>query len=463
MRYLRAELLRSWLSFRFFMPLIAVLCAVQAASINLGIAAMGGDAGIAALHLYPAFFVIPLSILCPILTEYHDSRLRYGGLLWRPFRRWQVQGTRFVITVVYALVGHVLAVLIVAGGHWRVVLLESVVFAGGYGVGLLLWALVGRGSLVLGPLVGLAWDFCAVYRTESPSWYVNPTSWSLRASLPLFGVHANSVPAEGAAVAGIDPIAPALGHLLLGLTCWLIAVMVYRPRVVVPRGERTRRRSGRGAEWLGAFAGRSRWRALAVPLPWGTWGVLSALMMLILLCVRARYGAENAMALFCLVCVPVGTMIAGLMAWVAHREAWRGLLTRCGGGRLFATLLLEVSVPLLIVDAVGWFCAGAGHSAPYALLVLPGVVGMMLVMTCWGAAESLGIMLAGWLLVFGWSMMAGASVLMDEGWWVSAPWVWAWVADQRPQHWPVIFLASSAVAVGFGYLGCRRMRRRILS
>lgn len=458
MRFLRAEILRSWLSLRFFLPLIAVLCAAQAASINAGIRALGGQAGLAALHLYAVGVVVPLGLLTSVMTEYAEERQRYGGLLWRPCEKWKVQGARLAVTMGYALIGHICASLIVVGMNWQFALLETTVFAGAYGVGLLLWSLAGRVSVGLGILLGLAWDVLSIFRAETPSWYLNPMCWALRASLPVFGVHANSVPADDGSVAGIDPVLPALLHLVMGGACWAVAVAMYRLRSAQPQAERAQRE----VPLLGGHGRTSAARAMMLPLPWRVWVGLSVVMILGLGAMRMRYGTTAATGAYALICVPAGAFMAGTMAWRAHRDAWRGLVSRAGRDRMFGALLTVVYLPLVVVCGVGGVIATMGDGGPYSLMVMPGVLAMILVMVCWGSAISLSATIIGWILLLIWSLMAGASILADNGlWWLSAPWSWVWVVHEHPEHWVVIVVLTWAVAGGLRVLARRDMRHRI--
>lgn len=180
------------------------------------------------------------------------------------------------------------------------------------------------------------WD-TSFFRAESGTWYFSPWCWALRASLSPFGIHANSVPAAPGEVEGIDPIVPALLHVGLGVLCWVIATSVMKQRVRVVGVEKVRRENS--VETRGRT---SRWRALAVAMLWHWWTFFSVLMLLGLCQARWRYGSETASALYSLLCIPVGSTLAGTMAWNAQCEALRGLLIRPGRQKLFGALLSVV-------------------------------------------------------------------------------------------------------------------------
>ncbi|QNQ89610.1 hypothetical protein GP475_02380 [Corynebacterium poyangense] len=453
MKFLRAEIIRSWLSFRMATPLIVFLSAAQAWSINSGIQAHGGVGGLTTLHLYQAGIILPLGLITPVITEYSEYRQRYGGLLWRPEHRWSVQMSRLAVVLGYISIGHLFAPLPLVGFSWKFFLLETVIFLGAYGVGLLLWSLSGKVSMVIAPVLGIIWDILSVYRAESPNWFLNPLCWAMRASLKVFGVHANSVPAEPEDLVGIDPVLPAVLHLIVGVVCWCVGVSLIRHRVRTKGHDRLIRDVR-----VGNQVRTSQWRALAIALPWKGWAVLSVMMITLLLIMRMRYGAETASGFYSLICLPLGTTIAGITAWHAHQDAWRGLLFRPGHRTLFRTLLLLVYVPLLVVFSLGGMFIGMNSPLPYQVMVMPGIVAMILVVVAFSAVISEGLAIAGSFLIFIWSLMAGASVLAESGWWwISAPWAWDWVVHEHPEYWLIIVAITWFVALIVGAISNRRM------
>ncbi|MDO5728519.1 MAG: hypothetical protein Q4P71_02705 [Actinomycetaceae bacterium] len=457
-RYLRAEYLRSWRTFRMLLPVIILLCGFQAASISGGVAAQGGTGGLAQLHLYPAGIVIALGIITAIVTEYGDYRIRSGGLIYRAPRRWLLHSARLIVTLSYAFAGHLimmLPVVAVAGASgWslRYALVETAAFAGAYGVGLLLWAWIGRGSLLLGPIVGVAWSVAAVYQCESEQWYLNPFCWALRASLPICGVHANSVPVQpGDNPIPVDSLTPILLHLFIGLVSWALAVATM-PIRVTPRGRQVARR-----EVMVRGRGTSQVRALAMPLSWGVFCALAAVALVLILFIRMRYSISTAIGFWTLIVVPGLSVVWAVMVWQAHREAWRGLVLRPGRGRLFGTLLSLGVVPVVVIVVLGGVLSGSSF---YPLVVAPWVAALVVVCVMVGAVGSLGLTMAGAILLEVWSLMAGASVLADAGhWWLTAPLAWGWTVNDYPERWFVAVCLCAVAAIGVGAFARLRMAR----
>ncbi|RRO79349.1 hypothetical protein CXF37_10165, partial [Corynebacterium bovis] len=284
MRHLRVEVLRSWLSFTTALPVVVVAAALLAAALRQG----GVATGLATLHFYAVGLVMPLAMITAVVTEHRERRLRSGGTLWRPQTVWATHAARLAVATGYAGVGHVLATVILPGFSPPFVALETLVFAGGYAVGLLLWQLFRGLALVVTPLASVAVVGLSFIGVDTDRWYLNPFCWFLRPTLPVFGVEANSLlAAPDSPVLGFSPGAPTLAHLALGAVCFCVAVVlagrvsVPRPSRVVPRPAPTRpvdpARHTAAAHPVDPVRHTppprvSVPRALAPALPWRVWG-----------------------------------------------------------------------------------------------------------------------------------------------------------------------------------------------
>lgn len=436
MRYLRAELIRTVGTFTMWLP--AVLAAVAVLSRLLaGGAALSSP--LAAAHLYPVGFLLPLAMTTAVVAEFREHRLRAGGTLWRATNPYAVQLARVAVTTGYAAVGHLLmaAVLIgTAGTAAAFVVVETAVFLGGYGLGLLMWRLTHQAGLCLAPVAGLSLSLFGAMQAELPDWPLRPWTWSIRPTLPVFGVHGNSVPAGlGAEIWEYSVAIPLLLHVALGAVAWLLAMQI-RPRQL-------RAGAASRARKLPVTTRTSISRALALTLPWQTWALLSALMWALLWLIRAGYGREVSAAAFSFAALPVAASVVGIMAWTGQRVAWRSVLLRRRGNRLVLSLfglMMVFLVPVLLVGAV---LAGAGI---YQLIVTPFVAALILAVCLLAATRAVAAAIVVTVAMTAWSLMIGGDILNETGWWWSSAWSWTWTVVAHPERWPLVVAVSSGLS-----------------
>lgn len=321
MRYLKIELLRTWRSFTMFLPVVILLAATLAFLLQHGAAADG----LAPLHFYSVGLLMPLALLTPVVTQLREQRLRAGGTLWRPQNLWATHAARLAVATGYAGIGHLLALGLVRAFSPAFFLVETLVFAGGYAMGLLLWSLLRTASVVLAPLAGIAAVILGLVGVDTDQWYRNPLCWHLRPTLPIVGVEANStLAAPDSPIHDISPVWPTLAHLGLGAGCFVAAMALAAHPLASPHSSRTIH-----DVTLSGPARLSTPRALALALPWRIWAALTVLMWAILAVARARYGVATGAALYGLAAVPLTATIVGVTAWTAHKDAWPDAAPPC--------------------------------------------------------------------------------------------------------------------------------------
>ncbi|WP_167202561.1 hypothetical protein [Actinomyces respiraculi] len=498
-RLLRAELLRSHRTFTWGSLAVslamAVYCLVlaQAARLN-GLYDDGGqwDGNILAwLSFYPAAVALPIGALTGAMAEWREQRWRYGGTAWRPMPAARSTLARAAVLVLAALAAQVVLLLpVVAHG---LLLGQGLGPAGRYlPFGLLMWVGTG-GAALLGALacrllggvgVGLApavASVCCVagaVGAESAGWQLRPWTWLMRGSLPLLGVHGNSVPLEPGSPVWHWPWWPS-AVLLTGLFAAALALLVAVPerslggrgriRRLAKAGQIQPRRQGHGVSTsrpvLAALpasprlSGRRRpLRALLLVLPWGVWSLLAVLMVAFISLVNALYGSGTALSVLGLVCLPVSATVAGMTAWSAQSGARRGLLLRERVGVLDAVTLGLTTVFLSAVATVSWVAAGgsaaavSGLAPAHMLLVAPWVL-LMSTAAAYAVNQLAGLATSVAVAVFGLltSLVIAGTEVLSEALWPAAPWGWGQVVSTAPGRWVLVTgLSALLAAAGLG-------------
>ena len=506
---LRAELLRSHRTFTW--GAIGVSLFIAAWSINLShsltSAGLVTDEGrwagniLAWLSFYPDFFALIIGALVGAMTQWREQRVREGGTAWRATDPRRVAGARATVLALSALacqagllipvVGYGLA----SGAGWgpvadylRFAALMWVSVTGASLWGLALARLIGGVAVGLAPVAAAVWSTAGTLRAEGPTWLVEPWTWMIRTTLPLLGVHGNSVNLEPGDAAWSYPFWP--GMLLQTLITVLGLVVVL---VTAGTGSRTvwsTRRAGAGkraadvtddgvggrptetaasevspassvssvspevlptaarpapgrhaapaqpgtgravallpAQVTAAGGGRrSTGLALAPVLPWRLWAVLTLPLLGLVALVRAAYSSSAAVSLVALAGVPITAAVVGVTTWVSLRGAWRSLLMRTTPLRATCAALLPAWGFLSGVLLLAWGVGAAG-SELFPVEPDPNLPAV-----------------AGQVYV---AVTIPFVALM------SAPWGWASVAGSYPARWLAIVgfslvLALAALAV----------------
>ena len=512
---LRAELLRSHRTFTW--GAIGVSLFIAAWSINLShsltSAGLVTDEGrwagniLAWLSFYPDFFALIIGALVGAMTQWREQRVREGGTAWRATDPRRVAGARATVLALSALacqagllipvVGYGLA----SGAGWgpvadylRFAALMWVSVTGASLWGLTLARFIGGVAVGLAPVAAAVWAIIGAQRAETPTWLVEPWTWMIRTTLPLLGVHGNSVNLEPGDAAWSYPFWP--GMLLQSLVTVLGLVVVL---VTAGTGSRTvwsTRRAGAGkraadvtddgvggahletavssasskvllpAQVTAAGGGRrSTVLALAPVLPWRLWAVLTLPLLGLVALVRATYSSSAAVSLVALAGVPITAAVVGVTTWVSLRGAWRSLLMRTTPLRATCAALLPAWGFLSGVLLLAWGVGAAGSELfpvepdpnlpavagqVYVAVTIP-FVALMLLALAYALAQTAGLAASITVTVIG--LLAGLVIAGNEvivstpGLWLSAPWGWASVAGSYPARWLAVVGLSLVLAL----------------
>lgn len=515
---LRAELLRSHRTFTW--GAIGVSLFIAAWSINLShsltSAGLVTDEGrwagniLAWLSFYPDFFALIIGALVGAMTQWREQRVREGGTAWRATDPRRVAGARATVLALSALacqagllipvVGYGLA----SGAGWgpvadylRFAALMWVSVTGASLWGLTLARFIGGVAVGLAPVAAAVWAIIGAQRAETPTWLVEPWTWMIRTTLPLLGVHGNSVNLEPGDAAWSYPFWP--GMLLQTLITVLGLVVVL---VTAGTGSRTvwsTRRAGAGkraadvtddgvggahletavssassasskvllpAQVTAAGGGRrSTGLALAPVLPWRLWAVLTLPLLGLVALVRAAYSSSAAVSLVALAGVPITAAVVGVTTWVSLRGAWRSLLMRTTPLRATCAALLPAWGFLSGVLLLAWGVGAAGSELfpvepdpelpavageVYVAVTIP-FVALMLLALAYALTQTAGLAASITVTVIG--LLAGLVIAGNEvivstpGLWLSAPWGWASVAGSYPARWLAVVGLSLVLAL----------------
>lgn len=512
---LRAELLRSHRTFTW--GAIGVSLFIAAWSINLShsltSAGLVTDEGrwagniLAWLSFYPDFFALIIGALVGAMTQWREQRVREGGTAWRAIDPRRVAGTRAAVLALSALacqagllvpvVGYGLA----SGAGWgpvadylRFAALMWVSVTGASLWGLTLARFIGGVAVGLAPVAAAVWAIIGAQRAETPTWLVEPWTWMIRTTLPLLGVHGNSVNLEPGDAAWSYPFWP--GMLLQSLVTVLGLVVVLVTAGTGGRAAWSTRRAGAGkraadvtddgvggahletavssasskvllpAQVTAAGGGRrSTGLALAPVLPWRLWAVLTLPLLGLVALVRAAYSSSAAVSLVALAGVPITAAVVGVTTWVSLRGAWRSLLMRTTPLRATCAALLPAWGFLSGVLLLAWGVGAAGSELfpvepdpnlpavagqVYVAVTIP-FVALMLLALAYALAQTAGLAASITVTVIG--LLAGLVIAGNEvivstpGLWLSAPWGWASVAGSYPARWLAVVGLSLVLAL----------------
>lgn len=515
---LRSELLRSHRTFTW--GSVGVSLFIAAWSINLShsltSAGLVTDEGrwagniLAWLSFYPDFFALVIGALVGAMAQWREQRVREGGTAWRAIDPRRLAGARAAVLALSALacqagllvpvVGYGLA----SGAGWgpvadylRFAALMWVSVTGASLWGLALARLIGGVAVGLAPVAAAVWVIAGTLRAEGPTWLVEPWTWMIRTTLPLLGVHGNSVNLEPGDAAWSYPFWP--GMLLQSLVTVLGLVVVLVTAGTGGRAAWSTRRAGAGkraadvtddgvggahletavssassasskvllpAQVTAAGGGRrSTGLALAPVLPWRLWAVLTLPLLGLVALVRAAYSSSAAVSLVALAGVPITAAVVGVTTWVSLRGAWRSLLMRTTPLRATCAALLPAWGFLSGVLLLAWGVGAAGSELfpvepdpelpavageVYVAVTIP-FVALMLLALAYALTQTAGLAASITVTVIG--LLAGLVIAGNEvivstpGLWLSAPWGWASVAGSYPARWLAIVGLSLVLAL----------------
>ena len=171
------------------------------------------------------------------MTQWREQRIREGGTAWRGVAPGRIAIGRTAVLALSALacqLGWLVPVVgygLASGAGWgpvadylRFAALMWVSVTGASLWGLALARLIGGVAVGLAPVAAAVWSTAGTLRAEGPTWLVEPWTWMIRTTLPLLGVHGNSVNLEPGDAAWSYPFWP--GMLLQSLVTVLGLVVV---------------------------------------------------------------------------------------------------------------------------------------------------------------------------------------------------------------------------------------------
>lgn len=501
----RAELLRTrgtftwgWLAASLLMALYVMALSQATVAAGMSPAASQWDGSVLAwLSLHTNAVALPLAALLGAMAQWREQRWSHGGTLWRDVPQTTLTLARALVLSASCLLAQVLllapivATGLVAGYGWGAwerylpyALLQWVASTSAALLGLLAARVLGAVAVGLAPAVAFVWSLAGALEAESPHWLARPWTWFVRGTLPLLGVHGNSVSLEtGEAAWGYSWQASLA--LQTGLCLLLLALVLATTRgrwALAPAhlGLRAGRRPQRGGGSTGhhhavaptgpasvppqaapaakgwtALAATSwsprPWRALAGVLPWATWCLLAVLLVALTWVVRLVYSPSAALGLLGLVGMPVSATTAGAMAWTSQSTARRCLLLRRAPWRLDAVSLALTTGFLTAVTVVAWV-AGGGATAPagvasgYMLLVAPAVLTALTAMS-YALTMTTGVAVSAVVGVIGLltSLVLDGNEALVTVLWPFGPWGWGHAVTLLPQVWPLVVVASCAL------------------
>lgn len=479
MRMWAAELLRSRRTFTYgslIIPALLAVWCVQLASAALadGLAATDGrwnGNALGWLSFYPAMVALPVGALVGAMAQWREQRCREGGTAWRAVSPRGVMVARagvLALTSLGAQVALFVPILThafaITGAGWgpvsqygRFIVLAWVSVTGAAIFGVICAQLMGGLSVGVAPVAAAVWSTIGAMQAESANWLVRPWTWFMRGSVPLLGVHGNSVNLEPDAPGWDIAAGPMIALQTLLAFVALGVLVTWFPRPLMFRRRSARRttpvadvapRPMSGVVASGAAPGqRSVVLAMMLALPWRIWGGLAVVQVAVVVGVRVVYGATAASALLALVGVPVTATVVAVMAHASVRDAWRSLLMRASALRLMVGMGVPASIFAVGALVVATVAAWDGHV--YMVLTLPAVT-VMLLAVVYAITHLFGIPWAVAVSVFG--LLAGVVIGGNEGLagstlWAWAPWGWSWVAATYPERWVVVVGLSGVLAV----------------
>ncbi|MCC2316059.1 hypothetical protein [Cellulomonas xiejunii] len=313
------------------------------------------------------------------------------------------------------------------------------------------------GCLVTGlvlVLTGLLW-------AEHPSWWAVPSTWHLRAVLPLIDTRANGVALEGATLPGATGAVVA-SVVAAVLVCTVRAVLARTPRRADrgPRAAAVTERAHRPAT-LSARPGPTV--AVAVLRRSGVVSLAVGAVALVAFLCRYREPGEVALVA-ALLLLPLGCGLLPVVVVGRWRSGMRAVAVRAVSPAVLASHVLAalVAIVVTVVLAVTAVLLGDGLAPADALTLLPVwiAVGTMLTMlsavlvATSGALASLLVTVAGTTA----GLLVGGNEPFRDAFGVLVPWAWpAALADAQMR---VTLPASVVLTVILGAVAVRLLATR---
>lgn len=475
---IQAELIRTRNSTLQWFPLVGLLIGVISSTFSFWSSGADDASGVLSWQaMFVTGMAAPLLALLGGLSEDRERSARNGGV---DLRFVSMQGTRAARLIVLILISALLHCLNF-GTAWMLSVL-----AGREGAGLLLEAgfvsfianvstvavfvLIARFiPLIPVLLLAIIYQLIGTLTAENSFWMFVPPSWSVRAMLPVLGIHANAVPIEPGNIL-LDE-SPVLG---LGLCTIFGAIACYLVVIVSPRRSKatTNRRNDNDFnaetefEQLGnALTGfnfdtksnprkeASLWQSLLainVALLRNMAAYLSLIAVIMLLAVGYIYDSEYVTGLYTYFLLPVGAGFLPVLTWRAVSTAWALSVTE---NVKLRTAFLTWHFLLIQIISVA--------AAVACLLTTSLTWDLLRTFLLWGGTGTILTFLSGIICIrFGsgaaiaWTVFVtvlaatlGGDVLAETALWIVALPAWPVIAGTQIRFWTAVFLQISLLAI----------------
>lgn len=467
---LRAELLRTKGSAAAWLTLIGIPIAII--TTTSGTYATP-DASGRSVFMWQALFVTgmsaPLLALMAGLTSARELRAREGGTTWRPVRPAAVTAARFaVLAGLVALLELLVFGLTIPLGAVLgqpidpPAMLQAAVVAWASSLGFLAAALILSEAfgVIAAFLIGCAWQLIGTLCAEWPLWWAIPPTWSVRAMLPVLGIHANATPLTAADELASAPAWPAIVLSSAAAVLILSLRPLLHRRSASMRGARDSAPVGWRSMRPGAGPGiRAVLRGRGI-------GILCATALLLCLAAALVYRPAAVIGLYSFLLLPAGAVLLASIAWLTLAPGWRLLLVR--SQRVTTALLAHLLTCVTVVTLGVWALAAAFDTTADDAMGLNRVAAAGLLCLLLGAAQTvaslwLAVRLGpGWALGLGIggivvSATFGGDVLAASPLWLLGPTGWPLTADTPARVLIAAVVCAGAIGV-FWTLATRALR-----
>lgn len=445
--------------------------------------------------LYATGLFAPVVALLAATTTAREARAREGGTWARPLAPRTSVVARLVVlawqslllqaSLTLPMLGFGLAGGLTNAPVGRFVAMWLVLWATSLLPLTIGYVLSRRIGLIATVGLALVWQIVGAVRAETATWWAEPWTWSVRAMLPILGIHQNGVRlVADSPIWSWNPIWPVLltlvtGLLVAALAAWrarvdatpslgLAGLLRRRTRInSTPSGSGhapsparparpdllgtgTSEGTSSDASVVPVVIGRPRpfaaqaivLRATAIPAL-----VAAALLVLALVAVLWTSGYVTGMATWLI--VPLGACILACLVWSANADGWRIAALRlpvAASARSMSVWCLGLLA--LVVAAATVFAQvsrGSGVPAMFAVLLFATgamtlAVSLALATRC-GTGAALGVTLV--VLVF--SLVFGSTWIAETNAWIAGVYGWPLTASSDPTRTAIALTISVVV------------------
>lgn len=433
--------------------------------------------------IYHTALLVPFAVITAALIVNREKRAREGGALWRPIGHHTAVIARTTVlamtlgllalavnlpTLVFGLAKGLtdpplIDLLTIALAQWLLSLLPAVSALG-------LAGLIGMLPTIG---LGIVWQAAGTLMGETPTWIIQPWTWSVRASLPLLGIHQNGVSlAPGSPILEWSPWEP----VAVSIACTAIVVLLWSLMPTVRYGLRRptlRRTPAHHVASLHASTGepprtvrRNIFSAVAsaqrrTPILLGLVLSIASCLLIAMVWTDPETQHSYLRGWISYIIVPFGACLLAATTWNTHREAWPILATRASTNQLAVRVFLLAAIQFSIVILAGTlFIQGPGTPA-FALLATTTGIAALTVNLMLASRFGQGSALAVTLIAFAFGAVAATQQMSETLLWPAAFFVWS-DSFANTTRLPVA-LSIGMIIIAIGFLGWLKQARRAAS